>query len=654
MNRQSKYPLHEENKKITALYERLSRDDELQGESNSIINQKRLLEDFAVKNGFLNTIHFSDDGISGTRFDRPAFMKMIEKVEAGNVAVVIVKDSSRLGRDYLRVGLYRELFKEKNVRFISINDNHDSAKGEDDFTPFREIISEWYARDTSKKIKSVLHSKGNNGKHMTNAAIYGYIKDPADKNHWLIDPEAAEVVRRIFNMTIEGKGAFQIARILTDEKVTRPQVYIALRDGGNYTPKSAQEPYNWGGKSVQNILDKPEYMGHTANFKTQKNSYKDKKAKNRPKEDWTIFENTQEPIVDPETWNTAQKCRKVKRRSSYGEPNPLTGLMYCADCGGRMFNHRGKNYQYDSQDCYACNQYTKYPQKCTMHYIKVSAVRELILNVITNVSVFVRENETEFINIIREENEKRHENDTKTRIKQLDKDQRRYDELDLIIKRLFEESATGKITEKRFAILSQDYEKEQEELGQRITELQTGLKQYEADGEKAEKFIKIVKKYTDFSELTPEMLNEFIEKIVVHEAEKINGRVRKQKVDIHLNFIGMFTLPNQSEETEEEQELFDPIEKKREKWRENYYKYRDTNLAKKRELTAQKQAEKQAEKEARPPEEVAAEEQEKLEKQRKYHREYSRKWREENPEKSREIQKRHRAKIQAAKENITA
>lgn len=247
MNRQS-------NEKITALYERLSRDDELQGESNSIINQKKLLEDYAVKNGFNNLVHFTDDGWSGTRFDRPAFMKMIEEIEAGNIAVLIVKDSSRLGRDYLRVGLYRELFREKNVRFISVNDNSDSAKGEDDFTPFREIISEWYARDTSKKIKSVLQSKGRDGKHMTNAAIYGYIKDPNDKNKWHIDPVAAEIVSRIFNMTIEGKGSYQIARTLTDEKVMRPSVYVALRDGGNYTPKSANEPYTWGGRSVQNIL----------------------------------------------------------------------------------------------------------------------------------------------------------------------------------------------------------------------------------------------------------------------------------------------------------------------------------------------------------------------------------------------------------------
>ena len=592
MNRQ-----HNQNtNKITALYERLSRDDELQGESNSIINQKSLLENYAVKNGFSNPVHFSDDGVSGTRFDRPAFMKMIEEVEAGNVAVLIVKDSSRLGRDYLRVGLYRELFREKEVRFISVNDNYDSDKGEDDFTPFREIISEWYARDTSKKIKSVLQAKGKSGKHMTNAAIYGYIKNPADKNHWLIDEEAAAVVRRIFRMTIEGKGAYQIARTLTDEKIIRPQVYIALRDGGKYTPKSANEPYTWGGRSVQNILDKPEYMGHTANFKTQKDSYKTRRGKNRPKDEWVIFENTQEPIIDTETWHSAQKCRKVKRRGANKEPNPLTGLMICGTCGGRMYNHRGTlAHKYDSQDSYACNGYTKYPPKCTMHYIRTSTARQLALEAIKTVSEYVRGNQAEFIKIIREENEKRHENDTKTRKKQLDKNKKRFEELDLIIKRLFEESATGKITEKRFEILFRDYENEQEELEHSITELQAGLEQYQADGEKAESFIKIVKKYTDFSELTPEMLNEFIEKIVVHEADKINGRVRKQKVDIHLNFIGKFALPNQAEPDEEP---YDPVETQRAKWREYYHKDREKILAKKREATAKRKAEKRAEKTA--------------------------------------------------------
>jgi len=544
MNRQSN--------KITALYERLSRDDELQGESNSIINQKSMLESYAVKNGFTNIRHFSDDGYSGTNWNRPAWQELIAEVEADNVTAIIIKDGSRLGRDYLRVGLYRELFREKGVRFISINDNYDSDKGEDDFTPFREIISEWYARDTSKKIKSVLHAKGNNGKHMTNSAIYGYIKDPNDKNHWLIDPEAAAVVKKIFNMTIEGKGAYQIARILTDEKIIRPQVYVALRDGGNYIPDSAKEPYTWGGKSVQNILDKQEYMGHTVNFKTAKENYKSRKTKDRPKDEWVVFENTQEPIIEPETWHTAQKCRTVRRRGVNKDPNPLTGLLYCGDCGSRLYNHRGTLAGvYDSQDSYACNQYSKYPPKCTRHYIRTSIARDLILTAIKDVSRYVLSDEERFISEFRESNELKHAENIKIRTKQLAKSQKRYAELDTIIKRLFEEKVTGAITDKRFEILSQDYEREQEELEQNIAVLQAGLDEYQADGEKAEQFIKIVKKYTDITELTPSMLNEFIEKVIVYEAEKVNGRVAKQRVEIFLNFIGRFDLPNQSEPEEE-------------------------------------------------------------------------------------------------------
>jgi len=582
MNRQS-------NQKIVALYERLSRDDELQGESNSIINQKDLLEKHAVKLGYHNFRHFSDDGWSGTRWDRPAFIEMMALVEAGNVEAIIIKDGSRLGRDYLRVGLYRELFREKGVRLVSIGDNYDSSKGEDEFTPFREIISEFYARDTSKKIKSVLHAKGKSGKHMTNAAIYGYIKDPANKHQWIIDPEAAEVVRRIFKMTIEGKGAYQIARILTDEKVTRPQVYVALRDGGNYIPDSAREPYTWGGKSVQNILDKQEYRGCTVNFRTYKESFKDKKTKQNKKENIMIFENTQEPVVDSETWHTAQKCRTVRRRSANKEPNPLTGLLYCGDCGNRMYNHLGVDaYRYDSQDSYACCQYSKYPLKCTMHYIRTSAARDLILGAIRDVSKYVLSDEERFINEYRESKELKHAESVKIRAKQLTQHQKRYDDLNLIIKKLFEEKITGAITDKRFEILSHDYEVEQDNLENQIAELQAGLDEYQSDSEKAEQFIKIVKKYTDLTELFPAMLNEFIEKVVVYESEKVNGRVRKQKVEIFLNFIGKFDLPNHAN-LEPEEEIC-PVEKQRAKWREYYYKDRDKILAKKAEERARAKA----------------------------------------------------------------
>ncbi len=558
--------------KITALYERLSRDDEMAGESNSITNQKKILEEYANRNGFTNLFHFTDDGISGTRFDRPGFMKMISEVEAGNVSAVIIKDMSRFGRDYLRVGLYMETLREHGVRLIAVNDGVDTALGDDDFTPFRNIISEWYARDTSRKIKAVLQAKGREGKHMTNQAVYGYKKDPNDKNKWLIDDEAAKVVRRIYQLTIEGKGPYQIARMLTDEQVERPQVHIARISGENYIPATASEPTTWGGKTVVFILDRPEYMGHTVNFRTEKDSYKSKKAKYRPKDEWVFFENTQEAIIDEETWNTAQKCRTVKRRAnSTGETNPLTGLLTCADCGGKMYNHRGTMaHKYDSQNSFACNQSTKYPRKCTMHYIKVSAVRTLVLETIKSVSGFVKGNEDEFVRLVQEAANVRQTETAKDSKKRLVKCQKRHAELDKLIQSIYEDKVSGSLSAKRFEVLSQQYEQEQEELEKQISELQNGLERFEVENAKADKFIEVVKKYTDFTELTAAMLNEFIEKIVVYEAETIDKK-RTQQVDIHLNFIGMFNVPIGEVEVALEEQ--DPQELKRAKWRE--YKQKD-------------------------------------------------------------------------------
>ena len=333
--------------KYVALYSRLSKDDELSGPSGSITNQMDMLEKYAKANGHSNIKHFSDDGFSGTRFDRPGFSEMLSEIEAGNISIILCKDITRIGRDYLRVGLYMESFRQKGVRLIGISDGTDTSNSEDDLTPFRNIVAEMYARDTSRKIKSVLHAKGRDGKHLTNSALYGYRKSADNKHQWIIDDEAANVVRRIFNMTIGGKGPYQIARALTDEKVIRPSAYIALRDG--YEMPNPDDKYNWNGATVRKILDKPEYMGSTVNFRTYKDLYKDRNNKRRPREEWLVFENTQEPIVEPETWETAQRCRIVRRReNSVGETNPLTGLVYCADCGSRMYNHRSaKVVQYD-------------------------------------------------------------------------------------------------------------------------------------------------------------------------------------------------------------------------------------------------------------------------------------------------------------------
>jgi DNA invertase Pin-like site-specific DNA recombinase len=612
------------NKKLTILYERLSHDDELQGESNSITNQKKILEDYANKNGFPNILHISDDGCSGTNFNRPGWKQLIAEVEAGNVGTVIVKDMSRVGRDYLQVGFYTEvMFRQRSVRFIAISNNIDSAKGENEFAPFLNIMAEWYARDTSRKIKAVLHNKGNNGKHMTNAAVYGYLKHPDDKNQWIIDEEAASIVRRIFQMTIDGKGPFQIARILTDEKVTRPSHYIAERDGWDNPPDSYAERYNWGGSVVKNILSRPEYMGCTVNFRTYKDSYKDRKAKFRPQEEWSVFDNTQEPIVDAETWKTAQKCRKVtRRRNATGVANPLTGLVHCADCGSRMFNHLGTQRQYDSQDSYLCNQYTKYPRKCTAHYIKTSALRTLALDVIRRVSGFAMSNSEEFMCRVREASELRSAEEARERKERLAKSVKRCNELDSLIKRLYEDKVAGSLSQKRFEKLSSEYEDEQEGLESQIAELRNALEQYSEDGGRAEKFLELTRRYTDFTELTPAMLNEFVDKIIVHEAVGV-GYMRTQKVEIFLNFVGDFLVPGQEEA---EPKPLDPVEHQREIWRNYYHRHKEEIRIEKARRAEAKKAEKLAALPVKTPEEIEAEKEEKLRKHREYHRKYQREW----------------------------
>ena len=322
------------NEKITPLYERLSRDDELQGESNSISNQKQMLEDFARRNGLPNPTHFTDDGISGTRFDRPGFLAMMEEVEAGRVEAIVIKDMSRLGRDYLKVGQVMEVLRQRGVRLIAINDGVDSLKGDDDFTPFRNIMNEFYARDTSRKIRSVFKSKGMSGKHLTGTVIYGYLWDEK-REHWLVDEEASEVVRRIFSLTLEGYGPYQIACKLSIDRIEIPVVHLARFNEGVNRSKPVKDPYGWGSSTIVNILKKREYLGHTINFKTRKH-FKDKKSHYVSEDEWTIFENTHEAIIDQQTFDLAQKIRSNVRRypNGWGEAAPLTGLLYCADCVG--------------------------------------------------------------------------------------------------------------------------------------------------------------------------------------------------------------------------------------------------------------------------------------------------------------------------------
>ena len=551
--------------KITALYERLSQEDGIQADgiglrdSNSIKNQKAMLQDYAEKHGFTNLVHFTDDGFSGGNFDRPGWKSLMEEVDAGNVENIVLKDMSRFGRDYLRVGLYMESFRERGVRLIAIADNMDTEFGEDDFLPFRNIMNSWYIRDCSRKITAVVRAKAKTGKRITNVSIYGYIHDPNDKEKWIVDPEAAAVIRRMYQLTIDGKGPATIARIFTEEKIECPAFYKARPENGGYTYKNKpKEPYVWSPGTVSEMLSKPEYKGCTVNCRTRKDSYKDKHGRRLPPEEWLVFEGTHEAIVDPDTWETAQRCRKtVKRTDTFGEANPLTGKLFCADCGARMFNHRkaggtpyhhpnGRTYKRPPTDMYNCSTHTnarnRFGKACSLHTIRTAVVRELVLDAIQSASHFVKHNEAEFIRQVRDASNVRQEEMARAHKKRLAKEQKRIAELNTLIKKLFEEHALGHLPEKRFEILSADYEQEQAELEQSIETLQLELDQFAEDGLRADKFIELARRYTDFAELTPAMINEFVDKIIVYEAEKV-GTERHQRVDIFLNFIGKWETP---------------------------------------------------------------------------------------------------------------
>ena len=534
--------------KFTALYERLSRDDKLIGESNSIKNQKQLLESYAHKNGYSPIRHFTDDGVSGTTFEREGFQAMIAEVEAGNVSAVIVKDMSRFGRDYLKVGFYTEvMFKEKGVRFIAINNGIDSANQQDsDFTPFLNIMNEWYVRDASRKIQAVFKSRMQDGKRVSPSVPYGYLRNPEDKQKLIIDEEPAAVVRRIFQMVIEGKGVTAIADILTAEKVLIPSAYAKIHCPENNHSKGFTNPYLWSATAVSYILEKQEYMGHTVLGKTISISYKTKKRRKAEPDELMIFKNTHPAIVDEETWHLAQKLRKTVRKPSYDRPpHPLTGLVYCADCGHKMTHRQPsptKKKKYDADDAYICGSYRQRTRNCTMHFIKTSVLWELILTAIREVSDYVRQDEQAFIDKVQQTSTVQMAETQREQKRRLAEAIERNGELNTLIKKLYEGNATGKIPDKHFERLLAEYDREQTALETEIEDLQAQIDSFNEDSTKADKFIAVVRRYTDFTELTTPMLNEFIEKVVVHEAT--GGRTdRKQKIDVYFNFVGQVELP---------------------------------------------------------------------------------------------------------------
>ena len=469
------------NTKITILYERLSVDDGNEGESNSIQNQRRILEEYAERNGMTPFVHHCDDGVSGTRWDRPGWIKVMDEIEAGNVQNLIVKNLDRMGRDYLRVGLHMERFRELGVRLIAIGNGIDTATGDDDFAPFRAIFAEWYSRDCSRKIRAVVQSKGKSGKHTSAVPPYGYYKSPDDKNQWLVDPESAAVVKRIFEMTIDGMGPGVIATKLYEQKIERPSYYMAQRGWGvhkNYYDK--ENPYAWCDSTVARILEKLEYAGHTVNFKSEITNFKTKKKVFRPKEDWLIFRDTHEPIITEEQWELVQKLRSTKHRAdSLGESNPLTGLLWCGQCGGKMYNNRSsrkrtykkgdKTYTYTSRvSLYFCSTYSqsyrKYNTKCTHHQIQTRVVEQVILELLRETNGYVREHEEEFISLLQEKSALKKGETVKAHKKKIAKNEKRIAELERIYRKLYEDLALGKIEQARFDEMSAGYTQEQTDL----------------------------------------------------------------------------------------------------------------------------------------------------------------------------------------------
>ena len=551
--------------KIIVLYERLSREDENLGESYSISNQKKLLEDYCREKGWTRFRHFTDDGISGTTFDRPSFKAMIQLVEDGEVETIILKDMSRLGRDYLVVGQLREFFRKKGVRLIAINDNHDSYNGDDDFLVFRDVMNEMYAKDISKKIKSTFKSKGKSGKHVASVTPYGYLKDENDGNHWIVDEEAAEIVRLIFKWTIDGLGPYQIAKLLQEKKVEIPAVHMARFGQGNNRNKKVKDPYGWGSSTVVGILKKREYLGHTVNFKTQKH-FKDKKSHYVSEDNWVIFENTQEPIIDQQTFDTVQKLRKRIAQ-------------------------------------YTCSAYTKVPcgTLCkTQHRINESVVLELIGDTLRAIFEYAKYDRSEFIDTITMAQSTQEDAEVKKVRARIAVAGNRCEELEKLICRIYEDNILGKLPDSRYEVLDKQYAREKAELDAEIKELEAKLTEYEKSRNSAGKFIALIDKYEKFEELTPAMVNEFVDKVLVHERDRKGSIQTTQEIEIYFNFVGRYVPPAMmTEPTAEEQAEIDRINRIKDRRHQQYLRRKESGWQRKYEerVKNEKRAKMQAMKE---------------------------------------------------------
>lgn len=519
---------------ITALYARLSQEDALDGESNSIANQKKILLKYATDNGFPNPTFFIDDGVSGVTFDRPGWNEMIGLAEAGKVTSVIVKDMSRMGRDYLKVGYYTEsFFAERDIRYIAINDGVDSDKGDNEFTPFRNLFNDFYARDTSKKIRAVMRAKGNSGEHLCTNPPYGYKKDPDDKKKWIVDEEAAEVVKHIFALCIAGKGPMQIAKLLTADRVLTVKAYYAKRDG----KPMPDNLYRWDYKSIAGILERPEYTGCTVNFKTYSKSHKLKKRLQNAPENYRIFSNTQPVIIDEKVFERVQELRANKRRpTKTGRQGLFSGLLYCADCGEKLYFCTTNSFT-PKQEHYICSNYKSNTGTCSAHFIREETLKLFVLQRIFDITAMFFDDIQNFQKAVYQQRFAEAEKAIKWRKKELEQARKRTAELDRIFKRIYEDDINGTISHERFLKLSAEYEAEQKELTAFVKTEQAAVDTYEQDRMDFNSFAAIIRKYVGIRELTLTIVNEFVKKIIVHAPDKSSGH-RRQKIEIVWNFIG--------------------------------------------------------------------------------------------------------------------
>ena len=530
------------NQKITALYCRLSRDDDQQGDSNSIQNQKNILSKYAKENGFMNTKFYVDDGYSGVNFDRPGFQEMVTEMEDGNIGTIITKDLSRLGRNYLEVGTFIEVrFQRFGVRYIAINDNMDSLYAESsELMPFKNLFNEWFVRDTSKKIRAVKKSQAERGERLSTRAPYGYMKDQDNPKHLISNPETAPMIKRIFEMCVTGSGPSQIAKQLKREKVLTPNMYEYRKTGVKYPYLDTERPYDWSSRSVADTLERIDYLGHTVNCQYARVSYKDKTKIKRPKSEHLIFKNTHDPIIDQETWDIVQRMRQNKRRRTImDEQDKFSGLVICADCNNKMIVHRSCSMK-TSQINFACGLYRRRGKEyCSAHFIREEVLEQIVLEEIQRITKFALTREKEFAKIIQQKSDSDSKKELSLKQKELDKSKLRAIELNSIFKRLYEDNVLGRVTNEQFRTLSSVYNEEQSLLEQTVPQLESAIESLKVSAINIELFLSQARRFTNIKELTPEILHTFITKIVVHERSERYSRSSEQKIEIYFTHIGI-------------------------------------------------------------------------------------------------------------------